>query len=588
MRYIVSGLITVIGEILGDIMGFFTGPFWADLGIATKGRGLVENIKHPMTGGLFDTWLPGASEVYSSFVIIGFFIVTLLMIMGFLKAMLPNTLAENAEHPSTVLARAAAAFGAVAYAALIVCLFQQPMGELYNAIYELGSSSSGATHLADGFDNKSASSLWSALVPGEGNSASLEGTAQFDLLETLGGGLLSIVLLVAIALNFLKLILEMVERYVTTCFLFYASPLAFSTIASKSTQNIAASFIRMLFAQYLLIIFNCIFLFVFIWSYSNVMTNFEKYEINNMTTLLIFFAVMLAWLKLGQRLDEHLSTLGLGAARTGQGLMQDILGAGYIAATAGGVAKGVLGGAGKVAKNAGKAVGQTEVGRAAASRASQTAAGKAAGAVMSAGTGIKNIAVGQGAGRTMEQAINGTIRTGGAAAESIASQKLGSVGAAMNGPEVGGGMIADQNFAFKEGSSRTSGASISTTANDGAVWSSEVKSYDDLKLTAAQAAIGYDNTQIQGALGRMGFEHIPISDGAAGVHAGEYNGGMCALFDSEVFNKSGLESLGRVDSIDVGGRTCYKVENLGSIRDIGAIEGRINSAAEAAFKKTTD
>ena len=40
MRYIISGLITVVGEILGDIMGFFTGSFWKELGIATKGNGL--------------------------------------------------------------------------------------------------------------------------------------------------------------------------------------------------------------------------------------------------------------------------------------------------------------------------------------------------------------------------------------------------------------------------------------------------------------------------------------------------------------------------------------------------------------------
>lgn len=582
MRYIISGLITVVGEILGDIMGFFTGSFWKELGIATKGNGLKESITQPMAGGVFDTWLPGASQVYTAFVIIGFFIATLLMIMGLLKALLPNSLAD-AEHPFTVVVRGILAFGAVAYAALIVCLFQQPMGELYSAIYELGTS--GNYYMAEGFNEKDATSLWSALVPGEGNSAALEGTDQFDLLETLGGGLLSIILLVAIALNFLKLILEMVERYVTTCFLFYASPLAFSTIASKSTQSVAASFIRMLFSQYLLIIFNCIFLFVFIWSYSNVMTNFEKYKITSMTTLLIFFAVMLAWLKLGQRLDEHMNTLGLGAARTGAGLMGDIMGATYTTLAAGRALRGAGAAAAGLGKNVTKAAGQTEAGRKAAEAFSATPAGRAAGAVSSVGSGIKNIAAGNLPAKTMDQAINGTLRTSGAAAESIASEKLGAVGAAMNAPQVGGGMIADQNFAFKEGPNTSAGASISTTASDGKVWSSEVGSYDDLKLSAARAAIGSENANVQTALTRMGFESIePSGGGVAGLHMGLYEGRGSAMFDAEVFDKERLTGLGKLESVDVGGRACYRVSGFGDASDAGAIEARATGAARSAFK----
>lgn len=585
MRYIISGLITVVGEILGDIMGFFTGSFWKELGIATKGNGLKESITQPMAGGVFDTWLPGASQVYTAFVIIGFFIATLLMIMGLLKALLPNSLAD-AEHPFTVVVRGILAFGAVAYAALIVCLFQQPMGELYSAIYDLGTS--GNYYMAEGFSQKDASSLWSALVPGQGNSAALEGTGQLDLLETLGGGLLSIILLVAIALNFLKLILEMVERYVTTCFLFYASPLAFSTIASKSTQSVAASFIRMLFAQYLLIIFNCIFLFVFIWSYSNVMTNFGKYKITSMTMLLVFFAVMLAWLKLGQRLDEHMNTLGLGAARTGAGLMGDIVGAAYTTMAAGRALKGMAGAGAAAAglgKNVTKAASQTDAGRKAAEAFSASPAGRAAGAVSSVGTGIKNIAAGNLPAKTMDQAINGTLRTGGAAAQSIANEKLGAVGAAMNSPQVGGGMIADQNFAFKEGPSISGGASISTIGSDGKVWSSEVGSYDDLKLSAARAAIGSGNSDVQAALSRMGFESIePAGGGIAGLHMGIYEGSGSAMFDSEVFDKERLSGLGRLESVDVGGRACYRVSGLGDYDDAGGLEARATDAARSAFK----
>ena len=83
----------------------------------------------------------------------------------------------------------------------------------------------------------------------------------------------------------------------------------------------------------------------------------------------------------------------------------------------------------------------------------------------------------------------------------------------------------------------------------------------------------------------MGFESIePAGGGIAGLHMGIYEGSGSAMFDSEVFDKERLSGLGRLESVDVGGRACYRVSGLGDYDDAGGLEARATDAARSAFK----
>lgn len=75
--------------------------------------------------------------------------------------------------------------------------------------------------------------------------------------------LITLILVIILAWNYLKLLLEAAERYVQLGVLIYTAPVAFSMGASQSTSNIFKSWCRMLGGQMLLLVMNawCLRLF---------------------------------------------------------------------------------------------------------------------------------------------------------------------------------------------------------------------------------------------------------------------------------------------------------------------------------------
>lgn len=75
--------------------------------------------------------------------------------------------------------------------------------------------------------------------------------------------LITLILVIILAWNYLKLLLEAAERYVLLGVLIYTAPVAFSMGASQSTSNIFKSWCRMLGRQMLLLVMNawCLRLF---------------------------------------------------------------------------------------------------------------------------------------------------------------------------------------------------------------------------------------------------------------------------------------------------------------------------------------
>ncbi len=76
--------------------------------------------------------------------------------------------------------------------------------------------------------------------------------------------LIVLIVLIIIAWNYIKLLLEAAERYIMVGVLIYTAPVAFATGASESTSNIFSSWCRMLGGQLFLLLMNawCLRLFV--------------------------------------------------------------------------------------------------------------------------------------------------------------------------------------------------------------------------------------------------------------------------------------------------------------------------------------
>lgn len=75
--------------------------------------------------------------------------------------------------------------------------------------------------------------------------------------------LIALILLIILAWNYLKLLLEAAERYITLGILVFTAPVAFALGASRSTSNIFKSWCRTFASQLFLLVMNawCLKLF---------------------------------------------------------------------------------------------------------------------------------------------------------------------------------------------------------------------------------------------------------------------------------------------------------------------------------------
>lgn len=136
--------------------------------------------------------------------------------------------------------------------------------------------------------------------------------------------ILIVFLMVAIGWNYIKLLLECVERYIVAGILCYTSPLAFAMGGSKQTSSIFHSWCRMVGSQLLLLVMNVWFLRGFSSAAGSYAANGGALSNGKGSDILWFFAV-LAFLKAAQRFDSYLASLGLNAAQTGSGLGMEVM-----------------------------------------------------------------------------------------------------------------------------------------------------------------------------------------------------------------------------------------------------------------------
>lgn len=123
-------------------------------------------------------------------------------------------------------------------------------------------------------------------------------------------GIVVIIMLLAIIIGFIKVLLKCVERYVLTQVLIIASPVAFSTWASRTTSSILSNYIRMFITTLLSVLFGRLFLYMICFMISNgAITHFAM------------GLVLLAFMKIVENLESHLRSLGLSVAQTGGSLL---------------------------------------------------------------------------------------------------------------------------------------------------------------------------------------------------------------------------------------------------------------------------
>ncbi len=138
------------------------------------------------------------------------------------------------------------------------------------------------------------------------------------------GSLLVIILMIALGWNYFKLLLEVVERYVVIGVLCYTSPLAYAMGASKDTSQVFKSWCRMVGSQLLLLVMNVWFLRAFNSSVGQYLGSGGALS-NGHGSVFLWLFCALAFLKVAQRFDSYLASIGLNVAQTGAGLGMEML-----------------------------------------------------------------------------------------------------------------------------------------------------------------------------------------------------------------------------------------------------------------------
>lgn len=136
--------------------------------------------------------------------------------------------------------------------------------------------------------------------------------------------------------NYTKMLLEVVERYVLLGVMFYTCPLAFASIISNQSQQLFHKWTQMLLSQFLLMVFNLFFVGVFNAAIVTVYTKSagDNYVFASLGDFVFKNFCLIAWLMIGQKMDQHLNDLGFSVAKAGGGM------AGAILTTAAAIAKG--------------------------------------------------------------------------------------------------------------------------------------------------------------------------------------------------------------------------------------------------------
>ena len=286
---------------------------------------------------LFDSIFPVAA-FKTTMIIVAIAILIILTVLSLIKS---GAGVQGSDHPMTVLGRFIVSMIGIMFSYRLFIIFEYFFNTIYIEFQKVAMNPSGINKAAATkalADNTAAvnsaieSATTSFFDPSKVSGymdVTNQGVAAVDKTAgTLFFTLICIICLGAIIINFFKLLLEMVERYVLLGVLFYTAPLPFIGIGSKDTMPVFSSWVRMVFSQFMLMILNAFFLN----SFFGAMFTFGNLGINNMkkmnmTSYLVYMFALVAWLTIGQKVDQHMRALGLSTAQAGGNLGRALGGA---------------------------------------------------------------------------------------------------------------------------------------------------------------------------------------------------------------------------------------------------------------------
>jgi len=431
LNWIFEGIVTWLASIVTDLMDSVSGVFLETLGT---------NVD------VMEEYFPFVAKAFEIFQYTGWALLFLIVVWQLFRTF--GGPITEAESPMILLARGALFALLIGYAKPVFLIFLNIARAPYTAMMELSMTAR----------DFSFAGVEQALQAGLVTFVSVVSTV---------GGILILILLIALGWNYFKMLLEVVERYIVVGVLCYTSPLAYAMGCSKSTSQVFKSWCRMVGSQLLLLVMNVWFLRAFNSSVGMFVAGGGALSGGHGNVFLWIFCA-LAFLKVAQKFDTYLSSLGLSVAQTGSGMGMEML---MVARTAMGITRGIGGGS----HSAGRMFGS---GSAAGPNAAGAAGGMAGFADKFKGNSYVRDAVVEGGQRMGAGGVGGMVGRafGSAAAKGGATLTGDSIASVAGGaPQVSGkigGDIADRSLGnymphmarMPLQDTQISGGHISTTA----------------------------------------------------------------------------------------------------------------------------
>ncbi len=299
MNYIIELLVSFAFEAVGTALSMITN-------ILTQSIDLSGSSTLDKFFSLFSYCGPA----YTVFVYAGFFILLTICVFQLFKSLF-TPITDNTEDPIKLIIRTVCYMGLVAFSYQICSIIIEIGSVPYQILAKLSPDSMATLSNAlssDMISEKGMAVLGAIAVP-------IFATGGFAFGLVLLVLLLYTIVFFMLLSNYFKLALEIIERYCILGLLTIVSPLCIATGASKATESVFKSFIKMYISQIVVMCFSIFFLQSFNFAFGQWITT----SLDPMSLLML-----LAWLKLGQRVDAHMSALGLNTAQAG-GMSGDII-----------------------------------------------------------------------------------------------------------------------------------------------------------------------------------------------------------------------------------------------------------------------
>lgn len=300
---LVEALVVLLCKLIGGIMSWVTGAFNNALGADPT---------------VFMQMFPITEDLQIAFKAIGFGLCIGLIMLGCLRNMMSG-LGFAGENPFKMFFRF-----------FVAVVFTYTLPEIMSYFYTKTNGGEGLFQtIYDGVntvDNTTGNGFGAGFFDIVGGATNIVtgGTSKIIV------SLILLILMTVIGINFLKLLVEMFERYLMVNLLIFFSPLSASAITLESTMKIFSSYMKMFFGQMVMLLMNLVSLKIILSGFTMATDviggSLVLDDIDSQFMPFIALFLVIAMLKVLQRVDNYARDIGLTVGVTGGSLVDDIVG----------------------------------------------------------------------------------------------------------------------------------------------------------------------------------------------------------------------------------------------------------------------